>query len=427
MKQKIRQIIYDMRRQPLISGVTFIATVMSVFLFMIVAITSRVKTVPFAPESCRDRLMVGRYINIKEPNGNGDNSGGASYHTIKLLYDGLDGVEQISFMSQDSYNVPVRGTENGTFQATARTVDAAFFKIFDHELIAGRYFTAAESAADLPVVVISESTARKAFGKADATGMPITLNHKKYTVIGVVKDTSALATTAHGDVFFTFGTPATPAQSDDIWSIYFGGVSAALLIKDGVDFQSIRDQVKARYANLDTELKPLGWEAVYHESPYDQEVLAMNIVGSNVTPDTSGERKMRYVLYAILLIVPAINLSNLLHSRMHKRITEIGVRRAFGCTRSRIITDIIWENFLITLAGGLAGVALGVIFAMTYSGLYENIRTFGTEVTPAISSVLNWGTILIAVAVCFILNIISASIPAWQASRLNPVEAINNK
>ena len=395
MKQKIRQIIYDMRRQPLISGVTFIATVMSVFLFMIVAITSRVKTVPFAPESCRDRLMVGRYFNIKEPNGNGDNSGGASYYVIKQLYDGLEGVEQTSFMSQDSYNVPVHGTENETFQATARTVDAAFFKIFDHELIAGRYFTAAESP--------------------------------HISVIGVVKDSSALATTAHGDVFFTFGTPATPAQSDDIWSIYFGGVSAALLVKDGVDFQSIRDQVKARYANLDTELKPQGWEAVYPESPYDQEVLAMNIVGSNVTPDTSGERKMRYVLYAILLIVPAINLSNLLHSRMHKRITEIGVRRAFGCTRSRIISDIIWENFLITLAGGLVGVALGVVFAMTYSGLYENMRTFGTEVTPAISSVLNWGTILIAVAVCFILNIISASIPAWQASRLNPVEAINNK
>ena len=72
-----------MRRQPLISGVTFIATVMSVFLFMIVAITSRVKTVPFAPESCRDRLMVGRYFNIKEPNGNSDNSGGASYYVIK--------------------------------------------------------------------------------------------------------------------------------------------------------------------------------------------------------------------------------------------------------------------------------------------------------------------------------------------------------
>lgn len=66
MKQKIRQILYDMRRQPLISGVTFIATVLSVFLFMVVVITSRVKTVPFPPESCRDRLLVGKFMHIKK-------------------------------------------------------------------------------------------------------------------------------------------------------------------------------------------------------------------------------------------------------------------------------------------------------------------------------------------------------------------------
>lgn len=46
MKQRIRQIINDMRRQPLISGVSFIATVMSVFLFMVVAILQRLQTIP---------------------------------------------------------------------------------------------------------------------------------------------------------------------------------------------------------------------------------------------------------------------------------------------------------------------------------------------------------------------------------------------
>lgn len=136
---------------------------------------------------------------------------------------------------------------------------------------------------------------------------------------------------------------------------------------------------------------------------------------------------MRYTLYAILLLVPAINLSSLLHSRMRRRISEIGVRRAFGCTRLRIISDILWENFLVTLAGGIVGVTLGIIFAMNYSGLYEDMETYGSGVTPDISSVINWGTILIAVGVCFILNLISASVPAWQASRLNPVEAINAK
>ena len=112
---------------------------------------------------------------------------------------------------------------------------------------------------------------------------------------------------------------------------------------------------------------------------------------------------------------------------MRKRMNEIGIRRAFGCSRPRIIADIITENFLFTLAGGIIGLALGIIFAITYSGLYENMETAGQNITPAIGAVINAGTILIAIAVCFILNLISAFVPAWQASRLNPVEAINAK
>lgn len=431
MKQKIRQIIFDMRNQPLISGVTFIATAMSVFLFMIVAITSRVKTVPFPPESCRDRLMVGQFMHLHGFNGqneNGDNSGGVSYNTAKMLYEGLEGVELTSFMRHGAFGALVKGTESQSFQAgTARAVDANFFRIFDHPLISGRYFTADEASSQLPVVVISENTARKAFGKTDVAGMPILLDHKKYTVAGVVKDNSALATTGSGDVFFTYSAPQSTPEQQDVWESYFGDASVALLLKKDVDFQSIRNQVKARYAILNTELYPLGWKAIYHESPFNQEVISSNFYGSNITPDTAAERRSRYILYAILLTVPAINLSSLLHSRIRKRISEIGVRRAYGCTRSRIISDIIWENFLITLIGGLVGVVLGIVFALTYSGLYEDMQTAGSGLTPAISAVINWGTIFIAVAVCFILNIISASIPAWQASRLNPVEAINNK
>lgn len=133
------------------------------------------------------------------------------------------------------------------------------------------------------------------------------------------------------------------------------------------------------------------------------------------------------MLYAILLLLPAINLSTLLHSRMRKRVNEIGVRRAFGCTRANVIREIITENFIFTLFGGVIGLALGITFALTYSGLYENMDVAGMDMTPAISAVINAGTILIAIGVCFLLNLISAFVPAWQASRLNPVEAINAK
>jgi len=134
---------------------------------------------------------------------------------------------------------------------------------------------------------------------------------------------------------------------------------------------------------------------------------------------------MRYMLYAILLIVPAINLSSMLHSRLRHRVSEIGVRRSFGCTRARIISDIIAENFIVTVIGGILGFILCILFAEFYDGLYTD--SYGTAVRPALSLLLNIKIIAIAFGTCFILNIISAAVPAWQASRLNPVEAINAK
>lgn len=426
MKNKLHQILYDMRRQPLISGVTFIATALSVFLFMIVMITQRVKTIPFSPESCRERLLIGEHIHVVKSDGFGDSSSQISYYGAKTLYDGLEGVERISYMEAWTDTKSAKGSENNFFQVSTRTADADFFKIFDHPLIAGRYFTVQEANSDLPVTVITETTARKAFGTTDCIGRDLSLNHSKYRVVGVVKDHSALATIAAGDVFLPYAPGESAVQSDKVNNL-FGGTMVALLMKPGADAQSIRNQVKARYAILDTEIKPEGWHTVYHEAPYDRETIASGMFGSNNTPDISGARNMRYLLYAILLIVPAINLSSLLHSRMRRRVNEIGIRRAYGCTRAGIVRDIIAENFIVTLIGGIAGVALGITFALTYSGLYENMDTYGTEITPAIGSILNWGTIIAAIAVCFILNIISASIPAWQASRLNPVEAINSK
>lgn len=189
----------------------------------------------------------------------------------------------------------------------------------------------------------------------------------------------------------------------------FGPFTAAMLLEPGTDKEAVRGQVLARYREVDSELNAEGYRSVYHESPFSQEVIASGVAGSNVTPDVSGGRTLRYVLYAILLIVPAINLSTMLHSRL----------------RRRVITDIISENLIVTVIGGVIGLAAGIIFALCYDGLYTN--SGGEAVRPALGLLLDWRILLSAFAACFILNIISASVPAWQASRLRPVEAINAK
>lgn len=267
--------------------------------------------------------------------------------------------------------------------------------------------------------MITESVARRLFGTATKTGNTFLFNHEPYTVAGVIKDNSKLALTGGGDIFL----PTGPNDPDMNYDERFGSVGVSLLVKEGVDFEYVRDQVKARYAALDTELASENNKTVYHEAPFNQETIASGLGGSNVTPSSKEENRGRMVLYTLLLLVPAINLSSMLQSRLRRRVSEIGVRRAFGCTRSRIITDIIAENFIITIVGGIIGLALGIAFALTYNGLFDTVDDMGIT-SPTLSVLLNWRITLSALAACFTLNLISAALPAWQASRLNPVNAI---
>lgn len=381
----------------------------------------QIPVLPFAPESNRPRLLLGCNMHLESLNDNGVRCAGLSFNAAKKLYENLKGVECISYFQQYVQKEDVKGPTAKLFLANGRKADADFFKIFDHTLLKGRFYTSEEADAMENVAVVAETTAYKLFGDIDPIGQTFQYGFKPYRVVGVIKDNSPLATLGSGDVFI----PTSQNDGDMSFEEYRGQTSVAILAEPGVDFGSIRNQVKARYAALSTELEESGWKAIYHESPYDIETVSFALGGVNTTPDMQSVRKSRFLIFMLLLLVPAINLSSMLHSRMRRRISEIGVRRAFGCTRSRIILDIISENFLITLAGGILGLFLGIIVGINYSALYDTGRNIGEGGTPALSMMFNWTILLTALAVCFLLNIISAAVPAWQASRVNVVDAIN--
>ncbi|MDE6207634.1 MAG: ABC transporter permease [Muribaculaceae bacterium] len=423
MKNQLKQIIYDMRTQPVIAWVTILGTAMSIFLILVMLTIQLLYIMPFAPENHRARMLYGKYFHFESTaEGNhSSGSGGLSLLRARQLYKDLEGVEDVSFMQSDPERMDAKGPVGETFSVYNRATDDAFWRIYDFDLLEGRYYTPEEIEAGTPVAVVSESTARRLFGSEPAVGGRMQLNHNYYDVIGVVGDVSRLGTWSFGDVY----TPidATIEENGSVWDVNMGDISAAMLVREGVDFESIRDRVKARYALIDTELASENRRTLYHGAPFDQETITSGLQGSNSTPDLSDKHKMDALIYIILLLVPAINLSSMLHSRLRRRISDIGVRRAFGCTRRRIIRDIIVENFLITLAGGLIGLVAGVLFSMFWDGMYTT--EYNESIHPTLSMLLNWRIILGAFGACFVLNIISASMPAWQAARVNPVTAIN--
>ena len=162
------------------------------------------------------------------------------------------------------------------------------------------------------------------------------------------------------------------------------------------------------------------------DRPYVQEESNYTS-GSNLDPTADHEKKLRWILYGILLLVPAINLSSMTQSRLRRRVSEIGVRRAFGCCRSRLIRDIIAENFLITLLGGVAGLILCLIFGYFFSDMIFTDLSINREIDLSLKLLIDWKLYGAALAFCLLLNILSSGIPAWRASRINPVDAINSR
>lgn len=421
---KLRQILYDMRHQSVVTWVTLVGTALSVFLLMVVITMQQINVMPFAPESNRPRLMYGLHFHVQGIGTDENSSAGLSYSMAEKLYGGLDGVELCSYMNVDCWKAEVEGSTRNPFNASIRKVDDNFWRIYDHTLVDGRYFDKAEADAGQKLAVLSETTARKLFGGGGGVGSEFLLNFQPYTVAGIVKDQSVLARQGSGEVFIPMSARTAASWDNDD---NFGDVAVALLLAPDAEPDDIRNQVKARYAQLATELAPAGMEPVYHQTPYDVATVSDGEYGSNTTPDNEKNAREQLIGYLMLMLLPAINLASMLHSRIRRRVGEFGIRRAFGCTRLRLIRDIISENFIVTLVGGFAGWCMAILFLCSYEGLFTAGWVGVINATPSMTMLLNWRFILAVMAVCFTLNIISASVPAWQASRLNTVDAINGR
>ena len=417
----LKQITGEMRRQPVIGAVTLIGTALAIFLIMMVVMLQEVKVAPIAPESNRDRFLHAKFFHIEYLEGNSfGGSGTISYQMAKRLYGNFENADTTTFFLPGTSPISAGVHGKTPIRIDMRTVDAAYWRVFDFTFLDGQPFSTEDVDAHLPKCIITESVARELFGTSQAAGKDLKLDYfTTVTVGGVVKDVPTVTSLAYAQAWM----PLTEEQMSG-WDRFFGSIQATILAKDKADFPAIKAEVDRRVEALNTELKSEGVKMADHGAPYPQVALPQ-MRYSNVTPDYEGSQRQRWIIYTILLLIPAINLSSMTQSRLRQRVSEIGVRRAFGCTRLGIMRDILGENLLITLAGGILGFLFSVAFAWVAADtLFTNHYFTNTETGITPWMLLDGNVFLFALGFCFILNLLTASIPAWRASRLNPVEAI---
>lgn len=421
----IQQTFYNLRRQPVIAAVTIIGTALSIFLVMVVVMMQQVKVAPFAPESNRDRFLHYSFVsfgfkewgNVEENNSNCP----MSFRMVKELFYPLETPEAVTAYTIDAGVMSVGLAKQKPFAADVRETDHNYFNVFDFSFVAGTPFGKTDFEAGLSKAVIDSNVANRLFGTTDVVGREFLLNNAVYTVAGVVKPVSPIATKAYAQVWINTTSTNTP---DNTWALPAGYYSVTILAPEG-RMDEVREEFNVRFAQYQKEIGREGYEILNRHRPYDQETQATSFSANN-EPDVKGARRQRWVIFAILLIVPAINLSSMTHSRLRQRISELAVRRAFGATRLNTLLSIINENFVITLIGGILGLILSVVMAFCFNRLIfaQDFTLFLTPPSVNPSMLLQWSTFGWALLFCFVLNLLSSAIPAIQMSRVSLVTAL---
>lgn len=418
----LRQIFYEMKHQKMMTWVSISGTALSIFLVMALFMTDQVKSVEIAPESLRNRILTAKNMHVQEKNQFNSSTSGISKDMIDKLYLNLDGIERVSYVSAFPANKDINLRGQGSLTVIPKHVDAEFWNIYDFKFIDGKPFDQADAGSEVKKVILSRSKARQLFGEEKVAGRDVEIDCINYNICGVVEDVNPLLLSTFAHIYL----PYKPNVSEND---FFGDVNMVLLMKDGIDPEYIKKQVENRYKTINSNIAATDNEMIYNQQPFTSEELGMSF-GSNNSPDTEGHRKKMIAFYLVLILLPAINLSSMTRSRLRHRVSEIGVRRAFGAKKSSIIKQLFLENLIITFLGGLIGLVLSILFVILVSHLFfysggmdpSSLELVNSD--PSLLMVFRWQSFFWALFYCLILNILSATLPAWRSSRVDPAVAI---
>ena len=419
-----------LRQNRLFSTIYIIGTGLSIALVMTLFIIFYVKFAPVYPEYNRDRTLVVKAAK-RYPKGNPENwniNSGITYWAMEHLLADVPHVETVAGSVLDIWsNCQASVTDVKPFKVVPHYVDGAFWQVFSFRFLEGRAFTREEMEAKEKVAVLGESLAKRLFATIrDVTGRHFSFNGQDYRVLGVVQDVSNATPATAGDLWVPlFNLPYIQQEGPGL----LGNVHAYLLVDDEENLDAVRAGVQDVVRRFSQQDKDYEFSLMGQPDPYWLSTFRQDITKE---PDLAELAKdFLYILLA-LLFIPALNLGGMISSRMDSRIAELGIRKAYGATRRRLLEQVLCENLLLTLMGGLAGLLFSYLIVWTASDWIltlfdENI--FNTAIPTSFTPEMLFSPAVFGctLGVCLLLNVVSAIVPALRALRHPIMDSLNTK
>ena len=334
-----------------------------------------------------------------------------SEETRQSLED-LEGVAAVSLFRQRQYNAQVlyRGTE---YNGYTIGVDENYFRVYSYRLCYGRSFVPEDLTQNRKVAILDAQAVSTLFPGENAVGKILEIMGEPFTVVGVVERSSKFrpvietmqdyylyANQSSGSLFLTeagwqivfgFDEPqnaAVKAESTDAMT------TAGKAVADTLTARQIRNAKESNYS-------------------YRSEDLLQQ--AEQLQSMSESTNKLLIWIAGISLLVGGIGVMNIMLVSVSERTHEIGLKKALGAKRRRILGQFLTEASVLTSMGGLLGILGGIGLAKLLSSAMN---------TPTAISV---PAIIVAAAFSILIGLIFGLLPATKAARMNPIDALRRE
>ncbi|HZD50565.1 MAG TPA: FtsX-like permease family protein, partial [Silvibacterium sp.] len=282
--------------------------------------------------------------------------------------------------------------------AVYRTADPGYFSAMGIPLIRGRVFTEDERGmTNDKYIVINQQFAREYFPNEDPIGKHVFVSWESdpgdaYEVIGIV-----------GDTLYALDKPVQPMM----WFPILSGnpveaVDAALVVHSRGDVTSLAVPIQKLIAQIDPDL-PVS------------KILTMNQIVGESTANSSFNATLVLAFAGLSLLLAAVGLYGVLSYVVTQRTPEIGIRIALGARQNQLLRMVLLDG----LRPAFAGLAVGIAGSIAATRLIRSVL-YATRPFDGVVFVSVIATLLLTAAAACVL-------PAWRATRVDPMQALRSE
>jgi putative ABC transport system permease protein len=335
---------------------------------------------------------------------------------IRLTYDDVRDIRTECFRVRVAVGELQNGVRavspfyNGGFRALG--VEALYAKIRNIPIDQGRFLLEEDAINAARVAVLGDNVRKQLFGDRPVMpGTNITLNGLPFRIVGLMppkNQNSGYNGMDSDKIYVPYSTMIRDLPPNDP-NFQPGVLNDVVYVPSSLnDWEGAQDQVRrvlARNHHFDPDDKG----AVHIWDTVEDAQLIDNIFNSMTA--------FLGAIAAVTLTLGGVGVMNIMLVSVTERTHEIGLRKAVGATRSRIMMDYLLEGMLLAVASGLIGWAISYGIAAAINTLPKRDMFAGLPV--------NGGTTAIAFTALGLIALISALWPAWRAASLTPVKALS--